>query len=167
MKVANPKRIELMKDLITSIPDLNKERVLDVACGTGLLSQHEVFWDFQKVDMFDEKEDNINEIKKWSDSDPTIDKVDVAKMEKYIFEAKYSLIVMNWCTGYLDNEPLVEFLKKCKDALGSNKWPFGCLIVLDNIPNKDICSQDKEFGQRFRSPEENEELFKIAGLEIK
>ena len=60
MQVANPKRIELMKDFIKCMPNLNKDRALDVACGIGLLSEHEVFWDFKKVDMFDEKEDYIN-----------------------------------------------------------------------------------------------------------
>ena len=67
----------------------------------------------------------------------------------------------------MPDEELVPFLEKCKAALGENKWPAGCLVVLDNEPNAEICPLDEEFGQRFRSQEASEALFGAAGLEIK
>ena len=41
-------------------------------------------------------------------------------MQDVIFEETYTLIALNWVIGYLSDEELVPFLKKCKAALGGN-----------------------------------------------
>ena len=137
---ANPKRCYLMNESIKSLPDLKHDRALDVACGNGYLTYLALMPNFDAVDLFDKAPDAIEEVKEWSDKKSNIDRVDVARMEDYQFEATYTLIALNWCTGYLDDEQLVTFLKKCKAALGENEWPSGCLVVLDNEPDAEICS---------------------------
>ena len=88
-------------------------------------------------------------------------------MQDYEFRSTYSLIALNWCIGYLSDEELVTFLKKCKAGLGENKYPNGCLIVLDNEPDAMIEPGLVVYGQRLRFPETSEMLFKKAGLGIK
>ena len=88
-------------------------------------------------------------------------------MQDVKFEETYSLIALNWAIGYLADEELVPFLKKCKAALGANDRPTGCLIVLDNEYDAEICPFEEEHGQRFRYQKASEALFKEAGLEIK
>ena len=140
MEAANPLRCQLMNELIKSMPDLKHDRALDVACGGGFLTYLALMPNFDVVDLFDQAPDAIEEVKEWSGKKSNIDRVDVARMQDYKFEATYSLIALNWCTGYLSNEELVLFLKKCKAALGGNEWPSGCLVVLDNVPDAKICS---------------------------
>ena len=70
----------------------------------------------------------------WSRETENIGRLDQVRMQDYEFRSTYSLIALNWCIGYLSDEELVTFLKKCKAGLGENKYPNGCLIVLDNEP---------------------------------
>lgn len=50
-------------------------------------------------------------------------------MLKYKFPGKYDLIVMRWCSGYLDHVGLEEFYRRAGKALS----PSGYLVVVDNL----------------------------------
>ena len=134
MKMVNPMRIKHMKEVLTSLPNLKTDRALEVACGAGQLSRRILVPKFEKVDLFDQATDAIEEVKLWSRETENIGRLDLVRMQDFKFMETYTLIALNWSIGYLSDEELVTFLKKCKAGLGENKYPNGCLIVLDNEP---------------------------------
>ena len=94
-------------------------------------------------------------------------------MQEYKPDAAYDLVVLCWCLGYINDEEVVAFLKQCKAALRGEQMavtgatePKAFIVVIDNLPDAAIHSQDKQGEQRLRSPEEFEQLFEEAGLTI-
>ena len=77
---------------------------------------------------------------------------------------------MRWCLGYVGDQELVAFLKKCKywlkqykNSKGSSKERIAYIIILDNVA-VDGKEYDAGRGQWVRSKEKIEHLFKLAQL---
>ena len=45
---------------------------------------------------------------------PRLKHVDHAKMQEYQWKEMYSLILLRWCSGYVDDEELKAFLMDAK-----------------------------------------------------
>ena len=56
----HPKRCELMRSLLDNLFKGNMERALDVACGDGRLSREVLVWFFNKVDLFDCQQEQLD-----------------------------------------------------------------------------------------------------------
>ena len=54
-----------------------------------------------------------------------IDSVEEAYMQEYQFAHTYSAIFLRWCLGYVADQELVAFLKKCKYWLKQYKTEPG------------------------------------------
>ena len=94
-------------------------------------------------------------------------------MQEFKPDAEYDLVALCWCLGYICDEEVVAFLKQCKTSLRGDQMAVtgatehkAFIIVLDNLPDPAIHSQDKQGEQRLRSPEKLEQLFKEADLTI-
>ena len=94
-------------------------------------------------------------------------------MQEFKPDAEYDLVALCWCLGYICNGEVVAFLKQCKAALRGDQMavtgatePKAYIIVIDNVPDAAIHSQDKQGEQRLRNPEKFEQLFEEAGLKI-
>lgn len=92
-------------------------------------------------------------------------------MQKFLFRRPYSLIAMNWSSGYLEDTELVAFLQTCKKWLDSEegrvtraKLPGAYIIVLDNVKESSETHLEQEFDQRIRTEESLEYIFERAGL---
>ena len=71
---------------------------------------------------------------------PEMDLVDQATMQSYPWERQYTGVVLRWCTGYLDDQELVAFLKKASSSLKPSRarttryqGPGSFVLVFDNV----------------------------------
>ena len=79
---------------------------------------------------------------------------------------------MIWCSGYLDDDHLIQFLQKAQRYLLPSRLrvsrrspPESFIILLDNVRNE-LEEPFKNKGQWLRSQSELESLFTKAGLII-
>ena len=87
-------------------------------------------------------------------------------MLKYAFPGKYDLIVMRWCSGYLDHVGLEEFYRRAGKALS----PSGYLVVVDNLneqTKRTMKDPNDPYGQRIRTLDNYKNRFKKAGMDVK
>ena len=169
----HPKRCELMINLLENLFEGNMERALDVACGDGRLSREVLVWFFNKVDLFDCQQKQLDKFQKWSRTDEQVGTVEIATMQDYDPKETYDLIAMNWCLGYVTDEDVVKVLRKFKGNLRAPDKkktradePSSFIIVLDNVKDRDLYDDNKQGKQRLRSPETFQGLFREAGLII-
>ncbi|KAG8533169.1 uncharacterized protein KY384_001952 [Bacidia gigantensis] len=100
----------------------------------------------------------------------TIGEVFVKGIEDWTPEmGKYDLIWNQWCTLYLTDKHLVDYLKRCRDAI---KRPDGWIIVKENT-TKDIRDghdgkdvYDEDDSSVTRTNEKLLDIFRDAGLTI-
>ncbi|RYO83844.1 hypothetical protein DL766_004140 [Monosporascus sp. MC13-8B] len=76
---------------------------------------------------------------------------------------KYDLIWNQWCLGYLTDEQLVQYLKRCKVALNPNK---GLIVVKENISTSGIDLFDDGDSSVTREDRKYQNLFREAGLRV-
>ena len=55
MRVLNPHRLRVMRQVLKGLEHLRTTRALDVACGAGQLSRYVLVNKFEKVDLFDHR----------------------------------------------------------------------------------------------------------------
>lgn len=124
--------------MLRTVKSLQKGNALDVACGIGKLSRDLLSRIFKKVDMFELDKEDFEEAKKLNHSSSNIGKIVNASMQEFTADDKYNMIVLRWCSGYLDDEELVHMLRIWRgwldideeakiDAIGS------AIFILDNV----------------------------------
>ena len=93
-----------------------------------------------------------------------------SSMQTFEWSKSYSAVFMVWCSGYLDDAPLIRFLQDAQMHLLPNRFrvsrhspPESFIILLDNVRDK-LEEPFKNKGQWLRSQEELESLFIRAGL---
>ncbi|KAI9877078.1 MAG: Alpha N-terminal protein methyltransferase 1 [Pleopsidium flavum] len=78
--------------------------------------------------------------------------------------ATYDLVWNQWCLGHLTDQQLVEYLKRCKDALSQSGW----IVVKENMSTdtggEDIF--DEVDSSVTRTDTKFQELYQQAGLKI-
>jgi len=72
---------------------------------------------FDKVDLFDRCPVALALVNAVKAVLPKLKHVKQATMQEYQFEEKYNLILMCWCSGYLDDEEFLIFLRKAQKNL--------------------------------------------------
>ena len=98
----------MLESLFRFLPDLERSRALDVACGDGSLTKDFLSKLFDKIDMFDECPIAIKTVNGWRKDVTVIDRVEQSSIEKFIIHDYYSLIILRWVTGYLKDMELVR-----------------------------------------------------------
>jgi protein N-terminal methyltransferase len=85
-------------------------------------------------------------------------------IENWIPEKKYDLIWTQWCVGHLTDAQLLEYVKRCRDALTDT----GIMVVKENqstdIKGEDIF--DEEDSSVTRTDEKFQKIFKEAGMTV-
>ena len=170
MAQCHPGSVKVLEDCLESIPHLNKERALEVACGDARLTSDLLSRWFTKVDLFDQCPEAVDIARGLKETISNIDRVEQVKMQNFFFTRKYSVIVMRWVTGYLMNDQLIMFLRRAKKALKSwektETYPNGSasfILVMDNLSDEGEDYTTPE-NQRVRTRRNLESLFGQAGL---
>ena len=105
---------------MTKLNDFGKGRALDVSCGDGRVTRELLLRYFDKIDMFDQCKEGIEKCKALKRDNPEkIDRVDIYQMQTFKWKERYDRVFLTWCTGYLTNDELINFLKKAKSYLNT------------------------------------------------
>ena len=117
MEKLGPRSVKLMQEFVGTIKSHQLTRALDVAGGDGRFSGDLLLRRYEKTDLFDQRPVGAAKAQELFRYKRSAGKVCVASMEHYRFAFKYTGIYMIWCSGYLSEEKLVEFLKAAKKHL--------------------------------------------------
>ena len=93
-----------------------------------------------------------------------------ATMQDFVWDREYNAVFMVWVSGYLDDQSLVDFLKRAKAQLDQTAGPSkrrtkpgSFIFVLDNVLGEGEV-REPEKGQRFRTVRQLENVFAEAAL---
>lgn len=84
-------------------------------------------------------------------------------LENWYPEKKYDLIWTQWCVGHITDVQLVEYLKRCRDALTEN----GIMVIKENNwTNNGKDDYDDLDSSVTRTDNKFKQLFKEAGMNL-
>ena len=162
----------LMEKELDNIRGLRKNYALDCGCGDGRVSRELLVKKFQRVDLFDPCPVGVQKVLELKKKKKQIGDVSVSTMQNYPWPRNYDGIFLVWVAGYLSYMDLVAFLKTAKQHLaGQNRSPSkratpgAFIFVLDSVLAPLELPVTLK-GQRVRSEEKFEDIFKKAGLTI-
>ena len=145
-----------LKTFLAGIPSLNMNRALEVAAGDGQLTADLLGGLYKDVDCFDQCGVAVAKLEELRQRVAAVDLVDQASMQSYEWQRVYTSVYLRWCVGYLEDQELVDFLRKAKSFLSSptklglrSKVPSAFIFVLDNVLEEDEESYVSK-GQRLR-----------------
>ncbi len=105
---------------------------LDCGAGIGRITKNLLLKNFDQVEMCDVSENFIKAAKDYlgPENSARIPKFHTCGLQKFYPDiSKYDVIWIQWVIGYLKDNDLVEFLKRCKLALKPN----GICVLKENI----------------------------------
>ena len=164
--------INMLEVFLAKLTTIKYSRALDVGAGDGRVTKDLLHRLFAAVDLLEPYKDYIDKIKQVKPVLPRLEHVDHAKMQEYQWKEMYSLILLFWCSGYVDDEELESFLKSAKQHLvqeakratrKSGRTAF--IVVFDNISNAGDGTLWRE-GQRIREEATFAKIFSRANLTI-
>ena len=109
--------IQQMTSFIQELPTMQMNKALEVACGEGMVTRDILLDRFFEIDMMDRAEGAIEHANALKRQNPKIREVYNSTMQKFETDKKYNCIVLRYCTGYLSDEELSNFLKKLGSML--------------------------------------------------
>ena len=90
--------------------------------------------------------------------------VSVSGLEDWRPEERYELIWNQWCVGYLKDEQLVDYLRRCKEVLTADGWIVLKENISTNADKEDIY--DEMDSSVTRTNEKFQQLFKEADVRL-
>ncbi|XP_044595652.1 N-terminal Xaa-Pro-Lys N-methyltransferase 1 isoform X2 [Cotesia glomerata] len=118
---------------------------LDCGSGIGRITKNLLIKNFEWVDLVEQNAKFLDTAKKLLRSSSNIGQFYLIGLQDFCPELnKYDIIWCQWVLGYLQDDDLLKFLKKCSNALKEN----GMIIVKENITSSkkiEIDTQDSSF----------------------
>ena len=110
---------------------IEKKLALDCGAGIGRVSKHLLLKNFEFVEMVDVTKNFIDQATTYLGEDSKrVLKFHIHPLQTFFPEPnKYDCIWIQWVLGYLTENDLVDFIKRCKLALKSS----GIMIIKENI----------------------------------
>jgi protein N-terminal methyltransferase len=137
-------------------------RAADCGAGIGRVTNHLLAKRFDKVDLFERSTKLIEFARESLAGNPHVGEFFNSDLKDIKFNHKYDVIWVQMVTGYFDDEELVAFYKKCKDALTQN----GVVVFKDFVSPIYSLHIKLRLAEVFRSRAYNKVLFKEAGFEV-
>lgn len=75
---------------------------------------------------------------------------------------QYGLVWTQWCTGYLNDEQFVEYLKRCRTVLE----PGGLIVIKENLTTTDADDFDSQDSSVTRCESSFRRIFDEAGFRL-
>ena len=103
MDKVHKQNIKMMEACLDNCPDLYFKRALDVGAGDGRVTKDLLHRLFEAVDIFEPAADGFAKIMSVKALLPKLKHTHLASMLDYEFKEEYSLIMLVWCSGYVDD----------------------------------------------------------------
>ena len=168
----NPDLIIQLRDFIDSLKSMKREKVLEVACGYGYVTDEILCDYFCEVHMFDQCTNAIDHVVTKFENEPKITSKTKRTMQSFEWDDEWNCIVFRYCVGYLEDEELKEVLIKAQKCLkgrvstdkrGATQESY--IIIQDQVCSEhEIVETQKD--QRVRSQKQLEKIYKDAQLTI-
>lgn len=139
----------------------NTKIALDCGAGIGRVSKNVLIPRFDKVDIVEQDEKFINNVKMFiSDKIQKIGTLYQTGLQNFKPDKHYDLIWCQWVTGHLKDYDLIDFLDRCRMALNQN----GVIVIKDNIAQSKEIEYDEDDSSVTRPIKLLEILFEQANL---
>lgn len=145
---------------------INPGIVLDCGAGIGRVTSSVLINYFEKIDIMEQDEKFCCKCKETFTDNPKIRNIFQSSIQGFNFKngndlLKYDVIWIQWCVENIEDDDLLEFLIKCKNALNIN----GLVIVKENIVAKGKVFIKEDFS-KVRSDIIFKKIFTNAGFKI-
>ncbi|GBM05348.1 N-terminal Xaa-Pro-Lys N-methyltransferase 1-B [Araneus ventricosus] len=142
---------------------LGTDYALDCGSGIGRITKHFLLKFFKSVDMVEQNKNFLDESDAYLEEDASrvLRKFNSGLQDFVPDENCYDVIWIQWVIGYLTDDDLGSFLKRCKKGLKEN----GIVVIKDNISSYDT-DMDHEDGSVTRPRQDILDLASKAGLEL-
>ena len=137
-------------------------RAADCGAGIGRVTNHLLAKRFNKVDLYERSAKLLHFAQSQFKGNPAIGDFYVVDLKAIKFMHKYDVIWVQMVAGYFDDEEIVAFYKKCKNAL----TPSGVVVFKDYVSPTYALHFKLNLAEVFRSREYNRLLFQEAGLQV-
>ncbi|KAI9733078.1 MAG: Alpha N-terminal protein methyltransferase 1 [Cirrosporium novae-zelandiae] len=145
------------------------KRVVDCGAGIGRVTKGFLVEVGEVVDVVEPVEKFVGEVRRWGKAGGEGEKVGdiyVVGLEDWKPIKTYDLIWNQWCLGHLTDSQLLQYLKRCRDAVSQEE--DGWIVVKENMSTNtdgsdifdELDSSVTRADSKFRS------IFQQAGLEI-
>jgi protein N-terminal methyltransferase len=135
--------------------------VLDCGAGIGRVTNSVLQHYFQEVDVVEQDEKFVDFCKEAFKGNKRVKNIFRSSLQDFIFQRKYNVIWIQWCLENLDDDDLVNFLKKCKNGLEDD----GRIVIKENIVPKGTTFWEADYS-KIRSDIIFKEIFLKSGLKI-
>ena len=172
MELCHDKCVDELDNFLRSFDLRGYVRALDVAGGDARVASSSLMNCYMHVDLFDQCPEAVKKAVSVMKAKKNCGIITQSSMQTFPWSEDYSTIFMVWCSGYLDDVPLMKFLQDAQLHLLPNRFrvsrhspPESFILILENIRNE-LEEPFKNKGQWLRSQKELESLFAKAGLII-
>ncbi|XP_022820699.1 alpha N-terminal protein methyltransferase 1-like [Spodoptera litura] len=150
-----------LKSLLSSENAPSNNVALDCGAGIGRITKYLLIPHFESVDVVEPDEKFINSIKEYvgevASKLGTLYKVG---LQEFVPVRKYDVIWNQWVLGYLTDEDLEAYLKRCRDSLSAN----GIIVVKENVTSSGKVEKDSTDSSVTRSFKQYIKIFKKCNL---
>ncbi|XP_014298335.1 N-terminal Xaa-Pro-Lys N-methyltransferase 1 [Microplitis demolitor] len=138
----------------------NKNYALDCGSGIGRITKKLLIKHFKLVDLVEQNSKFLDTAKKLLQSSNVGEFYSLGLQDFYPESKKYDVIWCQWVLGYLHDDDLIEFLKKCSNALKNN----GMIIVKENLTSSNKIEVDVQDSSFTRPYDNLKKVFQAANL---
>jgi protein N-terminal methyltransferase len=151
---------ELIEGLIGT-KKLTAGRVIDCGAGIGRVTSDVLVNYFSECDLMEQDIKYVEFAKEKFNKQTKVKSIFLSSFQDFEFESKYDCIWIQWCLENLDDFDLINFIKKCCDALSND----GLVIIKENIVAKGYVFSNSDYSKQ-RSDKIFKEIFTQCGLKI-
>lgn len=152
----------LLLDYLEQTMRLKLQRAADCGAGIGRVTNHLLSKRFDTVDLYERSSKLLQFAQESLQGNPRVGEFINTDLKQVQFKHKYDVIWVQMVSGYFDDEELVDFYKKCKDALTAD----GVVVFKDFISPVYSMKISHRLAEVFRSRAYNKVLFHEAGFEV-
>jgi protein N-terminal methyltransferase len=149
-------------DFLEQSLHIKLDRVADCGAGIGRVTDHLLSKRFNTVDLYERSEKLLQFAQQTFQGNPRIGDFINTDLKEVDFKHKYDVIWVQMVSGYFDDEELVDFYVKCRDAL----TPNGVVVFKDFISPGYSLQISYRLAEVFRSRAYNKLIFNEAGFEV-
>lgn len=113
---------------------------LDCGAGIGRVTKNLLVKYFDKVELVEQDGKFVAKARQLLSDNPKIGKIYQKSLQNFVPTRLYDVIWCQWVIGHLKDYDLVDFLKRCSDALSET----GVIVIKDNITTSKELEFDEE-----------------------
>ena len=100
---------------------MKRKNALEVAYGSGYVTENVLYDKFFEIDLFDQCERAVTDAKERLRGKAKVNTITRARMQNFPWRSEWNCIVFRYCVGYPPDEELVQILQKAGQCLKGRK----------------------------------------------